>query len=107
MRTCRAHATLASPPRACPLTATLHPAPRMRPRRKRKLVAAARDRSEDRIHEPRRAALPYAPRQVDRVVHDRCRGYAGEMEQLIGAEPKNRDDLRIDASEITLGICGD
>ena len=64
-------------------------------------AAAARARCREIVRStaltnPVALLLPARPRQIHRIVHDRRRRHARQVQQLIGAEAQDLDDLRIE-----------
>jgi hypothetical protein len=51
--------------------------------------------------------FPRTPRQLHRIVDDGRSRHAGEMQQLIAAQPEDVDDFRVQAIDRALGQRGD
>ena len=66
-------------------------------------MAVAERRAKHGIYEPRSALLPGAPGHIHRIVHDRRSRDAIEMEQLVEAESKNRQDVGVDLRQWPIG----
>ena len=68
----------------------------VRPLRQRQRVAVARDRSQHRVHQTTGAALSRPSRQLHGIINDGRGRYAGEIEQLVRAQPQDLEHLRIE-----------
>ena len=66
-------------------------------RRQRQRIPPARDRAQHRIHEAARTPFARPLREVDGIVHHGGRGHARQVEQLIGAESQDFENLRVEA----------
>ena len=63
----------------------------------------AQHRSQHRVHEAGRARLASRARQIDRIVDDRGRGDAIEVQQLIQAQLQDHEHVGIDP--LHLAVC--
>jgi hypothetical protein len=74
-----------------------------RRRRQRKRVPLSRNRAQHRVHESARARLARPFHQIHRIVYDRGRRHAREVEQLVRAQTQDVDHLAIETRDRPLG----
>ena len=69
--------------------------------RQRELGRSLSQRAQDRVDVRCSALLSDAPGEVDGIVDHRVRRHTVKMEQLIGGEPKEVEDIGIDPADRT------